>query len=210
MHPGHGNTYEILPQEHYSHTTITKYKYQLRKPPDAEIIRSCGHALFSAWNDVTQTSIRNCYAHVRHCNNRNARRAFEDEEDHEMEQLKQGTDGSCTRVVQAPFNGRRTLAYSHNSRAARARALHKGLMDAIKNVSADVKFKCFFLSAGSVVLVDEDAEDDGVDSPDSGYSLENQDDRIPIVRRIMERRSGPHETELPPDVCALLRNRAFS
>ncbi|KAG0316228.1 hypothetical protein BGZ99_007001 [Dissophora globulifera] len=193
---GHGNTDEYK----LSNITIIRLPPKttsVSQPLDAGIIRT----LAKAWDDVTSTTIRNCFAHVPTilaAMQEELRVPTTDDKDEEMEKIRQELmalypDRAEAIQRQKDFG---VLAYL---KCCEGRGPSQGLMVAIKEVSGDDKFRGFFLPPGSISVVDEDQDDDD-DASDPDHILPNRPIQAIIHddRRIMERQSGPHEMALPP------------
>ncbi|GJJ71553.1 hypothetical protein EMPS_03903 [Entomortierella parvispora] len=127
--------------------------------------------LVKAWDDVTKTTIRNCFAHVPTIPpelRSELRTTQEDDIDKEMEQLKQELmklypAGDAAIQMQKDYG---VLTYL---KSCEGDGPTQGLMDAIKQVSRMEEYKDQFYSPEELTVVEEDQLDDESDPLDLDY-----------------------------------------
>ena len=184
-----------------SHHRAPAGSYQVSVPNN--LFWSC---FAKAWDDVTETTIRICFAHVptipaaMQVELRVPTENTIDSKDKEMESLKQELKalypGRADAIERQKDYG--VLAFI---KCCEGKGPTKQVMDAIKTVSKDEKFKTFFLPVEDMKAVYEDQEEHDDDTSDSDYQLEDVvHPAIENPQRFMQRRSGVHEIQPPSPI----------
>ncbi|KAI1315845.1 hypothetical protein EDD11_000280 [Mortierella claussenii] len=156
-----------------------------------------------AWDDVTQTTIRNCFAHVptipaaMQAVLRVPTEEIKDTRDEEMENLKQELKALYPSRADA-IEQQKDYGVLAFLKCCEGKGPTQQIMNAIKTISKDEKFQTFFLPDEEMKVVYEDQEESDGDS-DADYHPEDDavHPAVDMQQRTMQRRSGLHEMYLP-------------
>ncbi|KAG9319583.1 hypothetical protein KVV02_005013 [Mortierella alpina] len=155
--------------------------------------------LTPAWNAVSSTTIRNCFAHVPtipHEMKEVLRTPFTDEKDHGMEQLKEELMALYPDRA-AAIAGQRDYGVLLYLKSCEGQGPNRDLIESIKIVAADPKYKAFFLPG--VLDVEDDDDDDESESSDSDYAEERSREGSP-TQRTYGLRTGERDATMLPSV----------